>query len=215
MSKQWKMKAVKPGSKCFTLIELLIVIAIIAILASILLPALNKARARSRTIACNARMKQIGQVFHFYSNDNTDWIQNNPMGVAAYTDASDRHWANTTAPRWYWSYFDQGGKNIKVFRACPQVDESGIYNYGYNSYLSKKLSQIRLPSERVVAIELSASSKNYWTYDPYNRAHITKIAQRHALGTNLLYVDGHVKWGAYSWIISPDVHKKSLQIDML
>src|SRR4051794_20868609 len=54
----------------FTLVELLVVIGIIALLISILMPALGRARASANTLACSSNMRQVYGAIALYANDN-------------------------------------------------------------------------------------------------------------------------------------------------
>jgi len=198
----------------FTLIELLVVIAIIAILASMLLPALNKAREKAKIIKCVGNAKQIGVMTTLYMNDYDSYI---PFGKA--DSGTWGGYCTTITPAWYClvapyaqirvaNFYRLG--NAPSFRVeesifkCPSQllpNDTTLSAVGFapnirianaapsaGSLQWAKIQHIKNPSQKAWLKDTLKDAPMY--YNPYQNA--TAVVTRHGGINNIVLFDMHV-----------------------
>ncbi len=151
----------------FTLIELLVVVAIIALLISLLVPAMNQARATSKLIVCGSNLKQLGYGIHAYASANVGFIPRGPaptypqdftgnqvatnqlwIGAGPYDPPPNRRQYQGLGPLLETAcpdskvYFCPSDDNFNLSQSQPNI---GTENSAYGSYTYRQLD--RLPAD--------------------------------------------------------------------
>src|SRR5947209_1191510 len=93
----------------FTLVELLVVIGIIAILISLLLPALNRARENARQVQCMSNLRQIGFATVMYANNNHGLFPASAQGG--------------NLREWDWIFWQQPGRRLDDSAIAPYLSK--------------------------------------------------------------------------------------------
>jgi prepilin-type N-terminal cleavage/methylation domain-containing protein/prepilin-type processing-associated H-X9-DG protein len=202
-------------SDFFTLIELLVVIAIIAILASMLLPALSKAREKAKGITCVSQLKQMGMVTNLYSDANDDYS----VPITGGTDGA-RPWNRLLVDEQYikgpvaeWRNNRAEYNYIHLF-SCPSDAELRTnYNWypfepsygitlasalgGQYSWLGPiRRSSLLKAAQTAQFLETRLSSSSKYLFTAADAA--PNLSLRHYGKVNLLFFDGHTDSLPYS-----------------
>ncbi len=170
----------------FSLVELLIAVAVIAILIALLMPALHKAREKAFNIQCVNNMKNIGTAHQLYANDTEHCM---PLMVR-----KDFTWVHEVAAR-----LSKGkGKNGEYMIPCPAWTLYPSNSYGLNTFFSgewdtenvcKKITRIHQPTKAQILMENITDPRYNW---PSNVGYLEWVSFRHNRRSNVYYFDGHV-----------------------
>jgi len=203
----------------FTLVELLVVIATIALLSALLFPALKTARSAAQAIACAGNLKQLGAANAMYCADNDDWLP--------WSDTGGKLWDYQLAPylNYPQSYQEANLKpGFSVFH-CPSgesITAVGVPSYrgkGYAYNLNVTVaSTMGHPGFRAISVKsptrlmLIVDGQSYYSvpqaylegYTFCNTSNMAffdssgcvhSIAYRHHNSVNINFADGHVGYG--------------------
>ena len=183
----------KRCQKAFTLLELLMVIAIIAILAARLMPALAKAKVRTYRIRCVSDLKQTGIAFHLFANDHSHKF---PMDVPIGDGGSREFVSGGNA---YQHFLALSNDLSPRLLTCPSDNRSMVLDWPAfsNEHLSYFVGVDAAPDapNTMLAGDRNISSDSLQRTNTLHTTYLTNVqwtAGLHQFKGNILFSDGHV-----------------------
>jgi prepilin-type N-terminal cleavage/methylation domain-containing protein/prepilin-type processing-associated H-X9-DG protein len=154
--------------RAFTLIELLVVIAVIGLLASLLLPAIARAKAKAVNLACMNNLRQLQVCWHLYTLDNQDLLvpNNSVIGINPGTSISDSYIAQGVSWSPDLARTDIGASNLVTGLLFPYNASLAIYHCPADKSTLETTNGDKLPDPRFRSYNLSQSVNGYPDFNP-------------------------------------------------
>jgi prepilin-type N-terminal cleavage/methylation domain-containing protein/prepilin-type processing-associated H-X9-DG protein len=193
--------------RAFTLVELLVVIGIIALLISILLPALSKAQEQARKVKCLSNLRQLTAAWMMYADEHKGHL----VGPDTFGEGDWVYAGETPDALRQGLLFNYAGKSLGVYK-CPSDILDRNRTYSINDYLNgsfvggvypyaRRLTDIKHSPQVFCFIEefdIRGYNEGSFAIAPTGTVWIDYPPAWHVRGANLSFCDGHAEYWQWS-----------------